>query len=88
MLLKLMTRDLSRLSSYQKLRSYLLICADNTGAGNVSRTFIGKTRLSEAFSKINSFSPNGGFKYLVSNLPYEETQHYLVRVYKRMPLYR
>jgi len=48
-LLKLMTRDLSRLSSYQKLRSYLLICADNTGAGNVSRTFIGKTRLSEAF---------------------------------------
>ena len=83
-----MTRDLSRLSSYQKLRTYLLICADNTGAGNVSRTFIGKTRLSEAFSKINSFSSNEGFKHLVRNLPYEETQHYLVRVNKRMPLYR
>ena len=88
MLLKLMTGDHSRLSSYRKLRTYLLMCAYNTGAGNVSRGFIGKTRLSEAFSKINSFSPNGGFKYLVSNLPYEETQHYLVRVNKRMPLYR
>jgi len=48
-LLKLMTSDLSRLSSYQKLRTYLLICAYNTGAGNVSLGFIGKTRLSEAF---------------------------------------
>ena len=81
-----MTRDLSRLSSYQKLRSYLLICADNTGAGNVSRAFLGKTRLSEAFSKINSFSPNEVFKHLVRNLMYEETRHYLVRVNKRMPL--
>jgi hypothetical protein len=44
-----MTSDLSRLSSYQKLRTYLLICAYNTGAGNVSLGFIGKTRLSEAF---------------------------------------
>ena len=51
MLLKLMTSDLSRLSSYQKLRSYLLICADNTGAGNVSRIFIVKTRVSEAFQR-------------------------------------
>tara|TARA_B100002003_G_C13620117_1_gene318152 strand:- start:41 stop:193 length:153 start_codon:yes stop_codon:yes gene_type:complete len=48
-LLKLMTSDLSRLSSYQKLRTYLMICAYNTGAGNMSRSFIGKTRLSEAF---------------------------------------
>ena len=88
MLLKLMTRDLSRLSSYQKLRTYLMICAYNTGAGNMSRSFIGKTRLSEAFSKINSFSPNEEFKHLVRNLPYEDTQHYLVRVNKRMELYR
>ena len=83
-----MTSDLFRLSSYQKLRTYLMICAYNTGAGNMSHTFIGKTRLSEAFSKISSFSPNEGFKYLVRNMPYEETQHYLVRVNKRMPLYR
>ena len=83
-----MTSDLSRLSSYQKLRTYLMICAFNTGAGNVSRAFLGKTRLSEAFSKINSFSPNEGFKHLVRNLPYEATQHYLVRVNKRMPLCR
>ena len=72
----------------RRLRTYLMICAYNTGAGNVSRAFIGKTRLSKAFSKINSFSPNEGFKHLVRNLPYEETQHYLVRVNKRMPLYR
>ena len=83
-----MTSDLPRLSSYRKLRTYLMICAYNTGAGNVSRAFIGKTRLSKAFSKINSFSPNEGFKHLVRNLPYESTQHYLVRVNKRMPLYR
>ena len=85
MLLKLLTSEISGLSSYQKLRSFLLICADKTGAGNMSRTFILKTRFSEAFSKINSLSPNSGFKYLVSNLPYEETQHYPVGVNKRMP---
>ena len=88
MFLKLMTSDLFRLSSYRKLRTYLMICAYNTGVGNVSRAFIGKSRLSEPFSKINSFSPNEGFKHLVRNLPYESTQHYLVRVNKRMPLYR
>ena len=67
-----MTSDLPRLSSYRKLRTYLMICAYNTGVGNVSRAFIGKSRLSEPFSKINSFSPNEGFKHLVRNLPYEE----------------
>ena len=56
-----MTSDLFRLSSYWKLRTYLMICAYNTGAGNMSRAFIGRTRLSEALSKINSFSPNEGF---------------------------
>ena len=81
-----MTSDLFRLSSYRKFRTYLMICAYNTGVGNVSRAFIGKTRLTEAFSKINSFSLNEGFKNLVRNLPYEKTQHYLVRVNKRMLL--
>ncbi|MBT3716048.1 MAG: transglycosylase SLT domain-containing protein [Deltaproteobacteria bacterium] len=72
----------------RNLRTYLMISAYNTGAGNVSRAFIGKTRLSAAFAKINSFSSNAGFKHLVRNLPYEETRHYLERVNKRMPLYR
>ena len=72
----------------KNLRSYLMISAYNTGAGNVSRAFIGKTRLSEAFAKINSFAADAGFRYLVRNLPYEETRHYLVRVNKRMPLYK
>ena len=83
-----MTSDLFRLSSYRKLCTYLMICTYNTGVGNVSRAFIGKSRLSEPFSKINSFSPNEGFKHLFRNLPYESTQHYLVRVNKRMPLNR
>ena len=86
MFLKLMTSDLPRIFCYRKLCTYLMICAYNTGAGNVSRAYIGQTRLSEAFSKINSLSPNSGFKYLDSNLPYEETQDYPVGVNKRMPL--
>ena len=88
MLLKLMTSDLSRLSSYQKLRTYLLICAYDSGAGSVSRAFIRKTRLREVFLNNNSSSPNEGFKHLVRNLLYEATQHHLVQVNKRMPLYR
>ncbi len=84
-----MTSDLSRLSSYQKLRTYLLMCAYNTGAGNVSRGFIGKTRLSEAFFKRSTVSVQMTDLSIWSGIcRMRKIQHYLMRVNKRMELYR
>ncbi len=74
------------------LRYHLMIAAYNTGAGNVSRAFIGKIRLSTAFTKINSFTAREGYNHLLSNLPcYHgrcESRGYLKNVTNRMPLYR
>lgn len=61
-------------------REYLLICAYNTGAGNVSVAYTGDTNLSQAFSKINSMSPEENYKHLRKNLEYAEARNYLKKV--------
>jgi membrane-bound lytic murein transglycosylase C len=68
-------------------RLYCAVAAYNTGAGNVSRAFIGSTRISKAFPKINSMTPQEVYEHLIENLPYEETQKYLERVSKRINKY-
>lgn|GEM_PF-280056 len=61
-------------------REYLIICAYNTGAGNVSVAYTGDTNLSNAFSKINSMSPEENYKHLRENLEYAEARNYLKKV--------
>lgn len=61
-------------------REYLMICAYNTGAGNVSVAYTGDTNLSKAFSKINSMSPEQNYKHLRKNLEYAEARNYLKKV--------
>jgi len=68
-------------------RLYCVIAAYNTGAGNVSRAFIGSTKIGKAFPRINSMTPEQVYNHLIENLPYEETQNYLQKVRKRMPKY-
>lgn len=68
-------------------RRLCVIAGYNTGAGNVSRSFIGSTNLSKAFSSICQFDYEGLYNHLVRNLPYEETRNYVVKVTQRREKY-
>ena len=68
-------------------RVYCAIAAYNTGAGNVSRAFIGTTKLYQAIPEINKMSADQVYAHLKQHLPYEETQHYIERVSSRMKVY-
>jgi len=77
------------LSGIQDPRSrlYCVIAAYNTGAGNVFRTFTGRTRSQAAFAEINAMPPDGVYRHLIRNLPYGETRRYLADVVDRMAKY-
>ena len=62
----------------QSSRDYCVIAAYNTGARNVTRIFA-KDR-NEAFNTINSLEPPTLFERLRTDLPYEETRLYVVKV--------
>lgn len=66
--------------SDQHCRRLCVIAGYNTGAGNVSRSFIGSTNLKKAFSNINQFDYNQLYNHLVTRLPHEETRNYVIRV--------
>ncbi|WP_285163360.1 transglycosylase SLT domain-containing protein [Shewanella goraebulensis] len=63
-------------------RQYCVIAAYNTGAGNVAKTFNGGNNRSvnQAYAIINSLTPEQVYQKLVNDLPYSETQKYLVKV--------
>ena len=68
---------------------YLITVASyNTGPGNVSKAFTGKTRLKPAIQKISTMNPEQVHKILINKLPYKETQDYVQRVFTRSKLYR
>ena len=67
---------------------YCSIAAYNTGAGNVSRTLAGTTRLGPAIERINRMDPDDLYTFLGEHLPYGETRAYLQKVRDRMALYR
>lgn len=70
------------------VHEYLVICAYNTGAGNVARAYINSTNFSKARSKINSMSAQENYDYLLANLPWPETQDYLKKVSSRKAQYQ
>jgi membrane-bound lytic murein transglycosylase C len=59
-------------------REYCMISAYNTGPGNVLRAF-SKDKVAAA-NAINSLEPPAVYEQLRTNLPYEETRQYLLRV--------
>ena len=63
------------------------ICAYNTGAGNVSKAFIGNTNIKKASLTINELTPKEVYKTLMRKLPYMETKKYLKKVYDRNIIY-
>lgn len=73
------TRYLRAVTNDQS-REYCIIAAYNTGAGNVAKSFTGKTNVRKAAPMINALTPQEVYDHLVANLPYEETRHYLHKV--------
>lgn len=59
-------------------RDYCVIAAYNTGPRNVTRAF--SSSKTEALNHINQLDPPALFERLRSNLPYEETRQYVVKV--------
>lgn len=69
-------------------RLYCSIAGYNTGPGNVSRAFTGTKKLSPLAAAVNSMTPRQVYERLESDLPYEETRRYLVKVTRSMKKYR
>lgn len=60
-----------------------VIASYNTGAGNLSRTLRGDTKIGKAIPQINAMSYEELFRYLEKNL-HPETQNYIRKVTERM----
>lgn len=68
-------------------RRLCVIAAYNTGAGNVSRCFIGSTKLANAFPTINQMDYTRLYNHLITQLPYDETRNYVKKVVQRREKY-
>lgn len=68
-------------------REYLTICAYNTGAGNVAKAYNGTFNIKKAIPLINQKTAKENYSFLVSKLPYQETQEYLKKVTERKKMY-
>lgn len=68
-------------------RRLCVIAGYNTGAGNVSRAFIGSANLSQAFSSINTFAYNALYNHLATRLNTQEAREYVVGVTGRREKY-
>ena len=72
----------------KRSRLYCTIAAYNTGAGNLSKTFIGNTNINKASKVINKMNSEEVYKKLLKDLPYEETKKYLKKVRLTQKKYR
>ncbi|MFW6347543.1 MAG: transglycosylase SLT domain-containing protein, partial [Cyclonatronaceae bacterium] len=70
------------------VHEYMIICAYNTGAGNVAKAYTGNTRIGDAVEIANGMSPEENFNHLLEHLPYEETIDYLQKITERRESYR
>ncbi|MEN4052285.1 murein transglycosylase domain-containing protein [Sulfurimonas sp. NWX79] len=69
-------------------RLYCTIAAYNTGAGNVARAFVGTNDTYRAAQMINRLTPEEVYTRLLKDLRYSEAKRYLMKVRKRMKLYK
>ncbi len=83
----LMTRSFRRVAD-PECRLLCAVAAYNTGAGNVSRAFIGTTKLGEAIPEINKLNPSQLYEFLREKLPYQETRDYIQKITSRMESYK
>ncbi len=83
----LMTRELKKISD-PECKKLCAIAAYNTGAGNLSRAFTGKTNIKYATKEINKLDYDELYSFLRINLPYDETRQYIKKVTDRMKMYK
>ena len=84
----LKNRYFSSVNDVTKQR-YCTIAAYNTGPKNVAYAFTGERSVNKAVPVINKLeSPQKVYNYLIEELPYAETRHYLAEVTERMKLYK
>ena len=83
---KMRTAEFSNVKNSQNAL-YCIICAYNTGPGNVARAITGKRDLGPAIEIINTMTPDELYAKLVRDLPYAETRDYIQRVVDRAPNY-
>lgn len=68
-------------------RMLCVIAGYNTGAGNVSRAFTGKTNLTKAIPLINKYNYSELYEYLTQNLNTKEARNYVSGVTARREKY-
>ena len=68
-------------------RRLCVIASYNTGAGNVSRAFIGSTRLNNAYDEINKLDYNQLYRHLTRKLSTAEARSYVKGVTKKREKY-
>jgi len=83
----LMMRSFRRVAD-PECRLLCAVAAYNTGAGNVSRAFIGTTKLGEAIPEINKLNFSQLYEFLREKLPYQETRDYIQKITSRMESYQ
>jgi len=72
-----------------EMSAYLMtVAAYNTGIGNVSKAFTGRTSIAPATKKANTMSPKQVHRQLMDHLTYEEPKKYVERVFGRSKMYR
>jgi len=72
-----------------EISAYLMtVAAYNTGIGNVSKAFTGRTVISPAVKKANLMTPKQVHRQLMDHLTYEEPKDYIRRVFSRSKMYR
>ena len=69
-------------------RLYCTIAAYNTGAGNIAWAFTRTYNVNKAAPIINGLSPDAVYAHLLSDLRFNEPKNYLIRVHKRMKIYK
>jgi len=69
-------------------RTFAVISAYNTGAGNVARALVGRNAVDAAEAAANRMTPDQVYDKLIRDLPYDETRQYLRKVSRDMETFK
>ena len=84
--LRILANQFSKIDD-ESCRQLCMIASYNTGAGNVSRSFIGTTQLYKALPHINGMDYDNLYNHMVKRLPEAETRDYVKKVTQKRGKY-
>lgn len=85
-LLRILMNQFKKIEN-EACRRLCAIASYNTGAGNVSRSFIGRTKIADALPIINEMSYNELYEHLTTKLSTNEARNYVRLVEERREKY-